>query len=112
MSFVYLYLFLLMGHLLYAWLALRSRQFSLVIFRAQKPASVLMLLLLINGFSLLAFAYARPWWALLHMFLHAALGTNEARHLKSTPARWPFLVNHLGFIWVLYLYFGTTTSAS
>lgn len=112
-GFVYLYLFLLAGHATYAWLLLRSKQISLAIGPFRSDASILGMLLLINGFSLTAFLYPKSWWALFHIVLHGALAADEIWRMTKVRAhlraRWPFFVNHLGFIWVLYLYYGTTS---
>lgn len=90
-----------MGHFAYAVRLLKIHPALLAIGSAQKPSQILAGLLIINGFSLSAFAWRSPQWIVTNIVFHLILTIDEAVRMRKAPIRWPFLVNHLLFAAIL-----------
>lgn len=111
MVFAYLFIFLLTGHAVYAWLLAKTDLKQLAAGPFQTAPKILGALLVVNGISLSAFVYPRAIWVLLHVAYQLILAIYEIWQTTKHRKRWPFILNHLGFAWILYLFYGATSSA-
>ena len=93
--FVLGYLLILAVHFFYALLCIRTGRVDLAMGAVRTPPAILSGLVALNGFSLLAFAYAVPGFILGNAVLHAVLTIDEVIRTARNRHRWVYLLNHV-----------------
>lgn len=107
MMLVPLYLFVLSGDYLYTWLLIKREKVDLSMGPLRTPPHILFGSLALKGFSLTAFFWTNYGWVYFHLVWHLALALKEAYLTRRRRPRWVFVVNHLCFLYILWLLLGT-----